>query len=76
VHHLHRHATSWIEIRAGRVRVRKGMIAGSRIRAIEAMIEGEELPAHTAVWVTAARRVHFKPNFPHFLRDAVGSELL
>ncbi|MCH7227727.1 hypothetical protein [Haloferula sp. A504] len=69
--HLERHAIEWIEIRAGRVRVLKGSLGVARLREIEALIDIDGFPAHTAFWVTRSRQIHFKPNFPHDLRPAL-----
>lgn len=67
--HLERHAIEWIEIRAGNLRVRKGSPGVVRLREIRALIDVEGFPAHTAFWVTRSRQLHFKPNFPHPLRQ-------
>ncbi len=69
MHHLERHAIEWIEIRAGRIHVRKGSPGVARLREIQRLLEAHELPSHTAFWITRARQLHFKPNFPPALRD-------
>lgn len=74
--HLDRHATEWIEIRAGNIRVRKGNPGVAKLQRIREMVEIDGFPAHTAFWVTRARQLHFKPNFPHDLRDALRDLML
>ena len=76
MHHLERHATEWIEIRAGNLRVRKGFVTSTRLRAISDLLDGHELPSQTAVWITRSRSVHFKPNFPPHLRAALRDLML
>ncbi len=74
--HLERHAIEWIEIRAGNVRVRKGAPGVGRLREIRELIAVEHFPTHTAFWVTRSRQLHFKPNFPHELRQALRDLML
>lgn len=76
MHHLERHATEWIEIRSGNLRVRKGFVTSTRLRAIGEALDGHELPGHTAVWVARGRTVHFKPNFPPHLRATLRDLML
>lgn len=76
MHHLERHAAEWIEIRAGTLKVRKGNPGVAKLREIRLLIEVEDFPAHTAVWITHARTLHFKPNFPSDLRQSLRDILL
>lgn len=74
--HLERHAIDWIEIRAGQLRVRKGQLGVARLQEIRDLIAVADFPAHTAFWITRSRQLHFKPNFPHQLRQALRDLLL
>ncbi len=71
MHHLERHAVEWFEIRSGTLRVRKGSPGVATLRGIRVLIATDDIPTHTAFWITHARTVHFKPNFPPQLRSAV-----
>jgi hypothetical protein len=69
MHAIERYAIEWIEIRAGQLQVRKGSPGVARLRGIRQLIAVDGFPTHTAFWVTRARTVHFKPNFPLELRQ-------
>ena len=68
---IDRVATDWIEIRNSRLQLRKGFVTGTKLRQIEALLKNHEIPAHTSVWLSKNRTVHFKPNFPSELRPQV-----
>ncbi len=74
--HLERHAIEWVEIRAGNLHVRKGNPGVARLREIRELVEAPDFPAHTAFWITRSRQLHFKPNFPDALRQALRDILL
>jgi hypothetical protein len=76
MHHLERHAAEWIEIRAGNLKVRKGNPGVAKLRELRILIEVGDFPSHTAVWITHARTVHFKPNFPANQRERMRSIML
>lgn len=76
MHHLERHSVEWIEIRAGNLKIRKGNLGVAKMRQLQLMVDVEGFPSHTAVWVTRARSMHFKPNFPKQLRQSVRDLLL
>lgn|GEM_PF-6580450 len=76
MHHLQRHAVEWIEIRAGKLRILKGSPGVAKLRGIRLLIEVDDFPSHTALWITRARTLHFKPNFPRELRQPLRDLLL
>ena len=61
----------WIEVRAGRIRVRKGHPTSAQMKRLRELFEIDPLPVASSFWVTRDRRIHFKPNFPSSLRPAV-----
>ena len=69
-------AIDWIEIRAGRVRVRKGHPSSVQIKQLRALVEADPLPVASSFWITRDRRIHFKPSFPSVLRPAVRSVMV
>lgn len=68
---IERVAIQWFEVHAGRIRVRKGHPSQLKLNALRQLFETEKLPALTSFWVTRDKCIHFKLNFPHFLRPAV-----
>ncbi len=64
-------AVDWIELRAGRIRVRKGNPGSLRMKQLRAIFEADPLPVASSFWITRDRRIHFKPSFPASLRPAV-----
>ena len=64
-------AVDWIEVRAGRIRVRKGHPTSAQLKQLRALFDADSLPVSSSFWVTRDRRIHFKPSFPAALRPAV-----
>ena len=64
-------AVDWIEVRAGRIRVRKGHPTSAQLKQLRALFDAGSLPVSSSFWVTRDRRLHFKPSFPAALRRAV-----
>jgi len=69
-------AIDWIEVRAGRIRVRKGHPTSAQIKQLRAIFEADPLPVASSFWITRDRRIHFKPSFPSSLRSAVRSVMI
>jgi hypothetical protein len=69
-------AIDWIEVRAGRIRVRKGHPTSAQLKQLRAIFEADPLPVASSFWITRDRRIHFKPSFPSSLRPAVRSVMI